>query len=56
VLEVEDDGVGFDPAVASSGLGLYSMRERIERYGGELEIKSNVGNGTLIRVKLPFGD
>ncbi|HNA89662.1 MAG TPA: PAS domain S-box protein, partial [Anaerolineales bacterium] len=50
VLEVEDDGKGFDPATPSSGgFGTRSMRERAELLGGKLEIHSIVGEGTRIQ-------
>ena len=47
LLEVEDDGVGFDPAaegIRSRRLGLTSMEERAERLGGTLEIRSAPGS------------
>lgn len=51
VLEITDNGRGFDPqAVADQGgIGLSSMRERIERLGGRLEIASSPGTGTVVR-------
>ncbi len=52
VLEVEDDGRGFDSATLSpGGFGTRSMRERAELLGGKLEINSTVGVGTRIRFK-----
>jgi signal transduction histidine kinase len=53
-LEVEDDGVGFDPARAGSegGLGLPGMRDRVRRLGGELSILSRPGEGTRITVRV----
>lgn len=52
LLEVQDDGVGFDPVSASGlgGMGLHTMRERAERIGARLEIDSSAGHGTLVRV------
>ncbi len=52
-LEVEDDGVGFDPSartLRATHLGLTSMEERTERIGGRLEISSAPGSGTKVRV------
>jgi signal transduction histidine kinase len=52
-LEIEDDGVGFDPsarALRATHLGLTSMEERAERIGGRLEIHSAPGSGTRVRV------
>jgi PAS domain S-box-containing protein len=52
VLEVSDDGVGFDPQVSYPGhLGLNSMRERAARLGGQLEVHSALGRGTHVRVE-----
>jgi signal transduction histidine kinase len=54
VLEIADDGVGFEPTHrGGGGFGLQSMRERAERLGGTLAIDSSPGAGTRIRVKLP---
>jgi signal transduction histidine kinase len=53
LLEVEDDGVGFDPsarALRATHLGLTSMEERAERMGGRLEIRSAPGSGTRVRI------
>jgi signal transduction histidine kinase len=57
-LEVEDDGVGFDPespAARSRRLGLTSMEERAQRLGAALEIRSNPGAGTTVRLEAPHG-
>jgi signal transduction histidine kinase len=54
VLEVDDDGHGFDPAqVTGTGQGLGNLRERAERLGGKAEIHSSPGQGTRIRVEIP---
>jgi signal transduction histidine kinase len=53
LLEVADDGVGFDPDAAgarSRHLGLTSMEERAKRLGGALEIRSAPGAGTTVRL------
>jgi len=58
LLEVEDDGVGFDPAaegIRSRRLGLTSMEERAERLDGTLEIRSAAGAGTTVRLEAPYG-
>jgi signal transduction histidine kinase len=54
-LTVEDLGVGFDPqdAFNHSGIGLISMRERLQLVGGELSIKSEPGSGTTISAWVP---
>jgi signal transduction histidine kinase len=58
LLEIEDDGVGFDPVaegIRSRRLGLTSMEERAERLGGTLEIRSAEGDGTTVRLEDPVG-
>ena len=53
-LRVRDDGVGFEPAGSYPGhLGLRSMRERTERLGGALEVRSAPGRGAEVQVRLP---
>lgn len=54
VLEVRDDGVGFDPATRGPGLGLRNMRERAFVAGGRLEVGSEPNRGTSIRLELPL--
>jgi signal transduction histidine kinase len=53
VLEIEDDGVGFDPAQAKSGggFGLTGMAERAARIDAHLAIESQPGAGTRLRVE-----
>jgi PAS domain S-box-containing protein len=53
-LSVEDDGEGFDPGNIKQGLGLTSMRERVELSGGAFEIESIPGKGTVIRASWPL--
>ncbi|MEV0128228.1 sensor histidine kinase [Dactylosporangium sp. NPDC050688] len=63
VLEVVDDGVGFQPGGSDGGpagapgragrLGLRSMRERAELVGGTLDVMSAPGAGTVVRAILP---
>ena len=55
VLEVEDDGAGFEPdtpGIRSRRLGLTSMEERAQRAGGTLEIRSTPGVGTCVRLEI----
>ncbi|MDP3039341.1 MAG: MASE3 domain-containing protein, partial [Deltaproteobacteria bacterium] len=48
-LTIEDNGIGFDPETSRKGLGLVSMKERVEFSGGMLAIESDLGSGTTIR-------
>jgi len=53
VLTIVDDGAGFDPAEPRlGGLGLTTMRERVEMMGGELRVRAGLGRGTTIHVRL----
>jgi signal transduction histidine kinase len=49
-IHVRDDGVGFDAADPSGGLGLSSMHERAERIGAALTVASEPGSGTEVLV------
>jgi signal transduction histidine kinase len=53
-LVVRDEGIGFDygKAIASSGLGLLSMQERLKLVHGELTIQTKVGHGTRIQARV----
>jgi signal transduction histidine kinase len=53
LAEVTDDGAGFGPD-ASPGVGLASMRERAALLGGELEVESEEGDGTSVRLRVPL--
>jgi signal transduction histidine kinase len=53
VLEVSDDGSGFESRIPHAGLGLASMRERARSVSGKLAITSAPGTGTRIRLSVP---
>jgi PAS domain S-box-containing protein len=57
-LVVADDGIGFDYSEAlerrRSGLGLFSLRERLELLGGRLEVESPLGGGTRATIWIPM--
>jgi signal transduction histidine kinase len=59
-LVIRDNGMGFDleevlsPERSNRGLGLASMRERIELSGGTFALDSTVGKGTTIRASWPL--
>jgi signal transduction histidine kinase len=60
VLEIEDDGTGFDVAAMNraydkrSSLGMVNLRERTEMVNGVLDIQSALGKGTKISVYIPL--
>ncbi|HTX32731.1 MAG TPA: GAF domain-containing sensor histidine kinase [Solirubrobacteraceae bacterium] len=52
VIEVSDDGNGFDTRAGTEGFGLAGIRERVYLAGGQLEVESGSA-GTRIRARLP---
>lgn len=55
VVEIRDDGTGFNPAVAHPGhMGLQTMAARADELGGTYAIESAPGNGTTVRVTVPL--
>ncbi len=56
VLEVRDDGLGFEPETAdaqTAGFGLRGLAERARSVGGRLDIVSRPGQGTALTLTLP---
>jgi signal transduction histidine kinase len=54
VLEIADDGVGFEPSLrGGGGFGMQGMRERVERLGGTLSVESAPGGGARVRAEVP---
>ncbi|MBT2143598.1 sensor histidine kinase [Rhodanobacter sp. LX-100] len=55
-LQIVDDGCGFDPerAQAVGGIGLGGIRERLQLFNGQLELRSAAGHGTRLRALVPL--
>jgi signal transduction histidine kinase len=53
LLEVTDDGHGFDPAAVAGGNGLPSLRARAARLGATLRLNARPGGGTSIQLVIP---
>jgi len=54
-LAIADNGVGFDVQTAwGTGLGLISMSERLEAFGGAIDIQSTRGAGTRLTIDVPL--
>ena len=51
ILQLHDNGRGFNPEQPASGFGLFSMRERVRKMGGTLELASAPGQGTTVTVR-----
>jgi signal transduction histidine kinase len=54
IVEVQDDGRGFDTTARSEGFGLAGIRERVYLAGGRLELEADEG-GSVVRALLPVG-
>jgi two-component system sensor histidine kinase UhpB len=54
-LTIADDGQGFEPDTASTGLGLLGMRERVEALHGKLDLVTRPGRGVRIMISIPIG-
>lgn len=52
-MTIRDRGRGFVPGVGATGMGLGGMRERALAAGGALEVRSEPGEGTVVRVRVP---
>jgi len=59
IIEIEDDGKGFNPDSIYSSIyktnknGLFGIKERLEYYNGKLEISSQLGKGSKIKIIIP---
>ena len=54
VIEIDDDGHGFDIAHAHHGMGMGNLAERAESIHGNLEVVSDPEHGTVIRLTVPL--
>jgi signal transduction histidine kinase len=53
ILEICDNGNGFDLNKPHAGFGLRNMKERVQCLGGEFNLDSNIGQGTQIKIFIP---
>jgi signal transduction histidine kinase len=54
ILELTDDGKGFDIELPRSGFGLRGMQERVQLLSGEIKINTTLNEGTCIQVTVPL--
>ena len=54
ILEICDNGKGFNLDCPHAGFGLRNMKERVQYLGGEFNLDSNIGEGTQIKVFVPI--
>ncbi|HEY6680664.1 MAG TPA: histidine kinase [Actinomycetota bacterium] len=55
-FSVADDGGGFDPGSNGTGTGIQGMRDRMAVFGGDAEIESSPGRGTIVRGRVPVSE
>lgn len=58
LIDVEDNGRGFDPATVNegNGIGFSNIRNRVEYLKGKIEVKSAIGEGTSIHIELDLAE
>jgi signal transduction histidine kinase len=54
ILELNDNGIGFDRQNSSAGFGLKGITERVQMLDGEFKLDSKPGQGTLLKIVLPL--
>jgi len=54
VLDLRDDGIGFDPEKHQGGFGIQGIIERVQLLGGQFKLSTALGEGTQIQVILPL--
>jgi two-component system sensor histidine kinase UhpB len=53
-MRIADNGAGFDPALASQGIGIVGMRERVYAFNGQIDIDTGLAAGTRITISMPI--
>jgi signal transduction histidine kinase len=53
-LLIRDDGIGFNPAKKTSGIGLRNIRNRVNYYNGTLDLESAPGKGCTLTITIPL--
>jgi signal transduction histidine kinase len=53
-ITIADDGVGFNEDELPRVNGIYNMRSRAAACGGDVQVTSSAGNGTIIRLEIPL--
>ncbi len=54
LLNITDNGIGFDTTIRKKGIGLHNLQERVEELQGTFSIESTVGNGTKTDIQIPL--
>jgi signal transduction histidine kinase len=53
-LSIADDGKGFDTSVQSKGIGFNNIYNRVDAFGGEVDLISSPGNGCALHIIFPL--
>ena len=54
ILEIDDDGRGFDPTAPQIGLGLRNLKDRGIAIGGRVTVETKAGEGTTVQIAIPL--
>ena len=54
VLEIDDDGQGFDPAARHTGQGIRNLNDRGSAIGGRVTVETKAKEGTIVRIAIPI--
>ncbi|TYB78183.1 tetratricopeptide repeat protein [Bizionia saleffrena] len=54
ILEVQDNGKGFNDSKTRKGIGLKNMRDRVSEIDGALVLDSDINTGTIVRITIPY--
>ena len=53
-IEIKDDGVGFDTQKSKKGIGIKNINSRVKKLNGILQFHSEVNQGTILHIKIPY--
>ena len=54
LLDITDNGDGFDTTKSKKGIGLKNMTSRVDNLKGSITFNSKIGEGTIVNVKIPY--
>jgi signal transduction histidine kinase len=54
ILDIVDDGIGFNAKAFKPGFGLQGMMERVQLLGGQFDLQTDINQGTRIHITLPL--
>lgn len=56
ILSIQDNGIGFDSTTNANGIGLNNMQTRVKEMNGEFKLKSSIGTGVSIHIRIPINN